>query len=502
MAQKTLRSWTRILIGCAVGLFGPGTLGLAGNASGQVAETTHSVAEPGGERDGVGGGVGDGKPASGGVAIPDSPVGRQVTWFMGALSGDDAGDVGSHFTPEFNAQIPPKMMAQQLQGISQSLMGMGKTDPDGNALRVVLVSIDPGLTETFMSGVMRSEANGTLLAFRMVIDEGSGLIAGVNSSVIPGTGTGAAQTWQDLDERISAKPGEFSVYIGEIGADGALEEVFGHHADRRLAIGSTFKLYILGALAEMVRAGEATWEQELAIQEKWKSLPSGTMQNELAGTTHPLSHYALKMISISDNTATDHLLHFVGRERVEAYMATMNADPARSTPFLTTREMFAMKLGEDRTLADRYIEADLSTRRAMLAEGGEVANAVPSMIAAAAWKRPLWIDTLEWFASAQECAEVIAEVAAIGEEPGQAPALQAMTANPGIGFDRSVWTRIAFKGGSEPGVIALTWDLTRADGRRFVVSYVWNDREKEVPQDEMIDLAGQGIALVGRHGRE
>lgn len=494
MRDNALRISMRMLLGCSLGLTGLGTLAVAGSASGQAAETTPSGADLGGER--------GAERARAGLALPDSPVGRQVAWFMGALSGDDPGDVGSHFTPEFNAQIPPKMMAQQLEMTSKSLLGMGKTAHDGTPLRVVLISTDPGLTETFMSGVMRSEANGTLLAFRMAIDEGSGLIAGVNSSVIPGTGAGAAQTWQDLDERISAKPGELSVYIGEVRADGTLEEVFGHHAERRLAIGSTFKLYILGALAEMVRSGEATWDQELAIEEKWKSLPSGTMQNELPGTRHPLSHYALKMISISDNTATDHLLHFVGRERVEAYMGRLNADPARSTPFLTTREMFAMKLGEDRTLPERYINADLETRRAMLADDGEVARASPSMIAAAAWKRPLWIDTLEWFASAKECAGVIAEVAALGEQPGQEAALGSMTANPGIGFDRSTWTRIAFKGGSEPGVIALTWDLTRADGRRFVVSYVWNDREKEVPQNEMIELAGQGISLIGRHGRE
>ena len=44
------------------------------------------------------------------------------------------------------------------------------------------------------------------------------------------------------------------------------------------------------------------------------------------------------MIAISDNTATDHLIDLVGRDRVEAALTVFgHSDPAMTVPFLTTR---------------------------------------------------------------------------------------------------------------------------------------------------------------------
>lgn len=422
-----------------------------------------------------------------GIPVPESPVGAQLNWFISVLSGQEPGDVASHFSEDFKKAVAPDLIARQFQQVASSIMGGGPT---------VLDSIGPGADSHNMQGRLRSRTNGVILAFGIAVEPDTGLIAGLNAQVIPGTGASSAATWDALDEKLAALPGTANFHAARLNPDGTLTPLHAFNADARLAVGSTFKLYVLGALAQKVQRGEAAWDQKLAIRDDWKSLPSGVMQNDPAGTEHTLSEYALKMISISDNTATDHLIHFVGREPIEAFMATLNADPARTTPFLTTRDMFAMKLGDDQTLAGRYIAADVPTRRAMLAEGGEVATAIPSMVAAAVWKAPLHIETLEWFATAEECCRVIAAVDALAKTPGNAPAGAAIRANPGIGFDRSVWKSIGFKGGSEPGVMNLTWLVDRADGARFVLSIGWNDTKADVTHDTLIDLAGQGFGLL------
>jgi hypothetical protein len=42
----------------------------------------------------------------------------------------------------------------------------------------------------------------------------------------------------------------------------------------------------------------------------------------------------------------------------------------------------------------------------------------------------------------------------------------------------TTWPYVAFKGGSEPGVLILTWLLTHSDGRSFMLSIVLNDSAK------------------------
>jgi hypothetical protein len=69
--------------------------------------------------------------------------------------------------------------------------------------------------------------------------------------------------------------------------------------------------------------------------------------------------------------------------------------------------------------------------------------------------------------------------------------------NPGIQLDPSTWTNVAFKGGSEPGVISVTWYLVRADGKAFVVSMVVNDPKHPLDENAAIGVATRVIALLG-----
>ena len=115
-------------------------------------------------------------------------------------------------------------------------------------------------------------------------------------------------------------------------------------------LASAFKLYVLGALAHAVHERDASWSQTLAIHEDWKSFPSGDLQNLPAGTLLPLGTYADKMISISDNTAADHLLHFLGPTAMQCQLRLFGNTHARlDNPFLTTRELFTLEPHDDGT---------------------------------------------------------------------------------------------------------------------------------------------------------
>lgn len=59
--------------------------------------------------------------------------------------------------------------------------------------------------------------------------------------------------------------------------------------------------------------------------------------------------------------------------------------------------------------------------------------------------------------------------------------LPLMGVNPGVATPQR-WQSVAFKGGSEPGVLNFTTALTTSDGDRYCVAATWNDATQ--PLDE------------------
>jgi beta-lactamase class A len=85
--------------------------------------------------------------------------------------------------------------------------------------------------------------------------------------------------------------------------------------DEVAPLGSVFKLSVLGALADAIDAGALTWDDELTIEEADRSLPTGELQDRVGGTT-TVREAATLMVSLSDNTATDLLIHELDRSTV------------------------------------------------------------------------------------------------------------------------------------------------------------------------------------------
>ena len=214
-----------------------------------------------------------------------------------------------------------------------------------------------------------------------------------------------------------------------------------------LAVGSAFKLVVLAALHERIEDGDARWSDVLTLADRHISLPPGRMRNMPPGSPVTLHTLAASMIAESDNTATDVLIEYVGRDRLEALSGLV--------PFLTTREFFQLKSDPD--LYARYAAAGPSERHALLEEPSDRPLPGVSQVL-----RPLQ-PYAEWQISTAALCGWMARVADLG--------VTQINSGP---VDEFRWERVSYKGGSEVGVLNLTAGVRDRTGREFCVSATWN----------------------------
>jgi hypothetical protein len=244
--------------------------------------------------------------------IPETPTGRQLSWLLDQLNGDPSAltddSIEAHFAPGFLQQVP----AGQLRD------GFGRLASTGPWS---FVSVVDEQGETGMRAIVRGADAAQLVSIAVEAEEPFRIV-GLLFEPAP------AVSWDEIDAGLEALGQRVNFLAAEV-TEAGCSPIHAVNPDDRLAIGSTFKLYVLGELARQVAAGEAAWDDTLPIQEDLKSVPAGDLRFVPAGTEHTLRYYAEAMISQSDNTATDHLLFRLGRENVEAIQEPMgHADPA------------------------------------------------------------------------------------------------------------------------------------------------------------------------------
>ncbi|MGD9693116.1 MAG: serine hydrolase [Phycisphaerales bacterium] len=426
--------------------------------------------------------------APGNVAIPETPAGEQLRWILDELASKDDVKAEGRFTEAFSAQAPPDRLRLVFSQLRSAL---------GN---VELMRVDEQSPHALV-GVIRSGANQT--TWRVIVGVEGADPHRIDSMLFqpaPEEAIKPLRSWEEVDKSVAAMGEMAALGVYRVTKDFALEPVHTLNDGQPLAIGSAFKFFVLEAVANEVREGRLEWSTPIEIRDEWKSLPSGVMQNLPRGTEKPLAEYARQMISISDNTATDHLLRTLGREKVEGVYLARVKDPARTLPFLTTRELFAAKLSEDGALLNRYADADVETRRAMLSEGGEIASAEPQLTLAEHWRIPQRVDAVEWFASPRDLAETIVALHKASKEEGLGEVWRALSINPGIPSLRTDWASVGFKGGSEPGVLNVTWLLERhaeKGGGWGVVAMTLNSTKQPLDERTAIGLAQRVIEFFG-----
>lgn len=403
-------------------------------------------------------------PSTPAVASPPATARDQLTWLVDASSRVPVAEEEqrAHLSPEFLSAIGGPA------AFNETMAGVGPL-----TVRRVVKSA-PGSIEAVTSDWL------TVLAV-----DASGLVSSLHLTPYVSSPT----SWSELDSRLRTLAPRVS-FSTSVVSDGCRPV---HEVDATVArpLGSAFKLYVLAALSRAVDDGRTSWNHNLPIREEWKSLPSGVLQDKPAGTKVTLREHANLMISISDNTATDHLIHFLGRRAVLREMAATGNDLAANKPLLTTRELFALKGFHYPALAETYLSLPRGLRAALLPALG----AVPRT-SIQPWSEPRNVSDIEWFGSSRDMCRALAGLWHT-DDPAVGTAMSISDA--GIALDRKEFPTVWFKGGSEPGVLTFNFLARDAGGRVLATSVMLTDPDGALDPSvtyEALALARGGLELA------
>jgi beta-lactamase class A len=309
-------------------------------------------------------------------------------------------------------------------------------------------------------------SGGTATA-QIVLDQG--VITGLRFTQLSPTVTDLSS----ITDELAGLPGEVGLLVLENG-----EPLASLQTDTPLAVGSAFKLVVLDILQQQIDAGEHAWTDVVNLQDDWRSLPSGILQDWPEGSAITLETLASLMISQSDNTATDALIDLVG---MGVGTGALEQATDINQPFLSTRDFFVLKAPENSDLREQFREADTAGKRALLADISERDLPSADILSGA----PVALD-IEWFFSARELCDVMANVQDI----------PLMTINPGVANPAN-WQRVAYKGGSEPGVLSLvTW--LEDDSNTYCVALTQNNPDATLNTTELFSIYGGILAYLAR----
>jgi beta-lactamase class A len=404
-------------------------------------------------------------------AAPADRLNQRVADVVAVLQGKQAPE--AVFTPTFLKAVSPAQLEQivrQIEAQAGKLIGAQDIRSD---------------TSTAARFTLRFER--AVAAATMTIEPGEpGRVSGLRFTSVAPTGDSLEKITADF----AALPGRSGFAVTRLDDRGSPVAMFSDHAAEQFAIGSTFKLWVLDALAEDIAAGRHRWDEVVPLGPR--SLPSGITQGWPAETPVTVQTLATLMISISDNTATDTLIRLIGRERIAARVRAIgHSDPSRMLPFLTTAESFALKLSPPAT-RDAYARAGDAAQERLLA-GLDAAKILSAANIAALDGKPTAIDSIEWFASPSDIARVVDSLRRRPDPRVQ----QVLGVAPTMANElRQRFAYVGYKGGSEVGVINLTWLLRTKAGTWIAVTASWNDTAAAVDGDRFGFLAQRLLWLV------
>ena len=374
------------------------------------------------------------------------------------------------FTPQFLDKVPPmqlRMIVTQVTAESGPCSSIRITDQRSGY-------------QVFAEG---STSGGWLLPFTLTVETTPPhRIAGlyVRPPVKP------TLDINSVVEDFKALPGKTSLMVADLTSGITLAS---HASSERLPIGSTFKLYVLGELLTSMHK----WEDVTRIDSSLYSLPSGSLQTWPHGAPITLHTLACQMISVSDNTATDHLLHVLGADAVMRGQAMLgHSAPEVNDPFLSTREMFLLKFCDQGRYAQAYARAEPSERREIL----RLVKDTFALSDVAISSTPVLPDSVEWFASTAEIVRALDWFRMASSTKEGAAALEILEINPGLMLDRTKWKRVCYKGGSETGVINMSYLLQNTEGKWFALSATWTNTQSSVDDLKFSGLVERTIRLL------
>jgi beta-lactamase class A len=304
------------------------------------------------------------------------------------------------------------------------------------------------------------------------------------------------KSWPDVDAALASSGARYSYQVAKVD-DGRCDKVAGTNTSQSLPLASIFKLYVLYAVADAVKAGTLSWDESLLITADAKAVGSSGLEELPPGATVSVRTAAEKMIANSDNMATDLLIARVGTHAVEqALVDAGHHDPKSMTPFPAMRQIFAVGWGRP-DMREQW-KAAVATgspqaRAAVLAQ----VNSHPYQPDPARTHTPASTYGAEWYGSAEDICRVHAALQK-GATGVAAPVRPIMSAIPGIDLDNRQWPYIGAKAGNLPGDLTFSWYAVDEHGQAWVVSFQLNWERYHGPSAGawVISIANQVFDLI------
>jgi hypothetical protein len=381
------------------------------------------------------------------------------------------------FAKEFLARVTPPRLTSILMDLHQKF---------GPVRRTVLTARDRPDTASYDFILQQGYSVPVRLT---VADAAPHLI----TNLLVGAPVRLAATLEEIVRELRALPGEVSFLAARLERAGP-RPLAALDPERRLAIASGFKLYVLGALVQELEAGRRRWSDVSTLEPASRSLPSGILQTWPAGAPLTLHTLATLMVTMSDNTATDQLIRTLGRDRVEQHQRRMgHGEPGLNVPFLLTQEFFKLEGDPEGRAGPAYAALDVRGRRAFLASG--LAGLKLADLVLPERPRPQEMRAIEWFASAGDLGRALAWLRDHTSAKATAPGRSLLAINPGTQLSGG-WRTVCYKGGNEPGVRSMAFLLESHGGQWFILAAVWNSDAAVTDEGRLSALLGRAAQLL------
>ncbi len=386
----------------------------------------------------------------------DQPAANVLALMQGKAAAPDI------FDPAFLTAVPPEQLASVIASL-KTQFGEPQTLAAVRRMDVRSASIDIRFDKavvTFTIGVLDGRLSGLF---------------------ITGSRT-QGDTMEQITADIAALPGRSGFVVQQL-TPSAAQTIASHRPDERFAIASVFKLYVLAEVDRAVRAGERRWSDVLPLSQK--SHPSGIAQDWPDAAPMTLQTLATLMVSVSDNSATDTLIAAIGQDKLAAIVrASGHSRPSDMIPLLSTQAVTGLKMPANAALRDRFLAADDAEQTRLVADAGDALR-LKNLDLAVYTGGPNQIDTIEWFASPADVARLLAMLERDGD-PVTRAILKVNSGIPPVNAGR--WAYLGYKGGSEPGIMGMSFLARTEQGDSFVITAFANNPAADIDQPGFIQL--------------
>ena len=297
-------------------------------------------------------------------------------------------------------------------------------------------------------------------------------------------------SWSDVDAVLGKTGARYSWQATKI-TDGRCDRLAGNNTDLSLPLASIFKLYVLDAVSDAIKAGTVSWDDQLTVTDKGKAV--GSSMDLAVGDQISVRTAAEKMIATSDNMATDMLIEKVGPQAVDnALVHTGHHDPAAMTPFPTMYELFTVAWGRP-DLREQWKHGTPEDRAAMLQQANSSTYQPDPFLAHV----PASEIGAEWYGSADDICRVHVALQA-GAVGAATPVKKILDTGTGVNLDRNDWPYLASKAGGLPGDLTFSWYAIDKTHQPWVVSFQLNWPRDHGPAlgGWVLQIAKQVFALL------